>query len=187
MKCSVTFRHMKPSDPIREYIEEKIGKVSKLLEKGGEAHCVLSVEKHNHLAHIELITDGALRIRAEEKSEDMYGTIDLAVEKIMRQVKRYRTRLRDLKRDPSERFRELPHSILRVKRTEDEATRPEEPHVVRTETMVAREMNLDDAVLQMDLLESDFLVFTDPVTHHLNVMYRLPDGQYGLIDARPSV
>jgi putative sigma-54 modulation protein len=184
MKCSVTFRHMKPSETIREYVDEKIGKVGKLLDKGGEAHVVLSVERHNHLATIELITDGALRIRAEEKSEDMYGSIDEAVEKINTQVKRYRTRLRDLHRDSPGRGRELPHQILRLNKTgEDDGV--EKPQVVRQETLVAREMNVDDAVLQMDLLGSEFLVFTDIITHHLNVMYRLPDGQYGLIDARP--
>src|SRR5205085_3748826 len=119
-KCSVTFRHMKPSDPIREYVEEKISKIGKLLDKGGEAHVVLSVEKHLHQAHLELITDGALRIRAEEASEDMYGSIDLAVEKINRQVKRYRTRLRDLHREGPSRSRELPHQIVKVQRNDEE-------------------------------------------------------------------
>jgi putative sigma-54 modulation protein len=175
---------MKPSDPIREYVEEKIGKLGKLLEKGGEAHVVLSVEKHNHEVSIELITDGAMRIRSEEKSEDMYASIDEAVEKINRQVKRYRTKLRDLHRETPGRARELPHQILKVTRTGvDDGL--EKPQVVRNETMVAREMSVDDAVLQMDLLGSDLLVYTDAITHHVNVMYRLPDGQYGLIDARP--
>jgi putative sigma-54 modulation protein len=175
---------MKPSDPIREYVEEKISKVSKLLDKGGEAHVTLSVEKHNHLAAIELITDGALRIRAEEKSEDMYGSIDAATEKINTQVKRYRTKLRDLHRDTPMRSRELPQKIVRVNRSgQDDVA--DTPQVVRQETLVAREMSLDDAVLQMDLLGSDLLVFTDSISHHVNVMYRLPDGQYGLIDARP--
>ena len=79
MKVSVTFRHMKPSDPIREYAEDRIDKITKIIDRGGEAQVVLSVEKHLHVAHIELLTEGALRIRSIEKTEDMYGSIDAAV------------------------------------------------------------------------------------------------------------
>ena len=78
MKCSVTFRHMKPSDPIREYAEDRIDRITRLIDRGGEAQVVLSVEKHLHVAHIEFLTEGALRIRSIEKSEDMYGSIDTA-------------------------------------------------------------------------------------------------------------
>ena len=181
MKCSVTFRHMKPSDPIREYAEEKIEKLQKLIDKGGEAHVVLSVEKHLHVAHIELMTDGSLRLRGEEKSQDMYGSIDEAVEKIVRQVKRYRSKIRDHKREPTTPGRELPHKVLFVP---EEADNAKGPQIVRQETITAREMNVDDAVMQMDLMNQDFLVFTNSITHHVNVVYRMPDGHYGLIEAR---
>jgi putative sigma-54 modulation protein len=182
MKCSVTFRHMKPSDPIREFAEEKIDKLSKLIESGGEAHVILSVEKHLHGAHIELMTHGSLRIRGEEKSEDMYASIELAVEKIIRQVKRYRSKIRDHKRDGAQQGKELPHKVLAHGGTLDEEVQ-KGPQIVRTETIIAREMNVDDAVMQMDLLNTEFLVFTNAISHNVNVVYRLPDGHYGLIEA----
>lgn len=186
MKCSVTFRHMKPSDPIREYAEEKVDKLSKLIDKGGEAHVTLSVEKHLHVAHVELLTDGSLRLRGEEKSEDMYGSIDEAVEKIVRQVKRYRDKIRDHKREPTTNHgRELPHKVLFVPEA-DEAAQQKGPQIVRHETIVAREMNVDDAVMQMDLLNSDFLVFTNAISRQVNVVYRMPDGHYGLIEAHAA-
>lgn len=183
MKSTVTFRHMKPSDPLREYAEERVDKITKLIDRGGEAQVVLSVEKHLHVAHIELVTEGALRIRSIEKSEDMYGSIDLAVDKIVRQVKRYREKIKSHRE--AQNGRELPHQIL---------TMPEEitsngkdvSRIVQSETIVAREMNVDDAVMQMDLLDSDFLVFTNALSHQVNVVYRLPDGQYGLIEARAA-
>lgn len=186
MKCSVTFRHMKPSDPIRAYAEEKVDKLSKLIDKGGEAHVTLSVEKHLHVAHVELLTDGSLRLRGEEKSADMYGSIDEAVEKIIRQVKRYRAKIRDHKREPAtkENSRELAHKVLFVAEEADGAQKG--PQIVRQETIVVREMNVDDAVMQMDLLNTDFLVFTNAISRQVNVVYRMPDGHYGLIEAHAA-
>lgn len=182
MKCSVTFRHMKPSDPIREYAEEKIDKVHKLLDRGVEAQVVLSVEKHLHVAHVELLTDGSLRLRGIDKSEDMYASIDAAVERIVRQVKRYRSKIKSHRETTN--GRELPHQILSI--PEDSNGAEKVPQIVRQETIVAREMNVDDAVMQMDLLNTDFLVFTNAISHHVNVVYRLPDGQYGLIEAHAA-
>ena len=184
MKCSVTFRHMKASDPIREYAEEKVDKITKLIDRGGEAQVILSVEKHLHVAHIELLTDGSLRMRGIDKSEDMYASIDAAVERIVRQVKRYREKIKS-HRESTSLGRELPHHILSVTNGEEERI-GEIPQIVRQETIVAREMNVDDAVMQMDLLNTEFLVFTNAISHQVNVVYRLPDGQYGLIEAHAA-
>jgi putative sigma-54 modulation protein len=183
MKVSVTFRHMKTSDPIREYAEDRIDKITRLIDRGGEAQVVLSVEKHLHVAHIELLTEGALRIRSIEKSEDMYGSIDTAVEKIVRQVRRYREKIKSHREAIN--GRELPHQILEIAE-EEGAANGSPARIVRTETIVAKEMNIDDAVMQMDLLHTDFLVFTNASSHQVNVVYRLPDGQYGLIEAHAA-
>lgn len=179
MKCSVTFRHIKTSDPIRQYAEEKVDKITKLIDQGGEAQVTLSMEKHLHVARIELVTDGSLRIRGVDKSEDMYASIDSAVERIVRQVKRYRAKIHS-HRPNSHHGRELPHHVLQVH--EEEPVESKVPKVVRQETIVARTMNLDDALMQMDLLNDDFLVFTNATSHRVNVLYRLPDGEYGLIE-----
>jgi putative sigma-54 modulation protein len=178
MKCSVTFRHLKASDPIRQYAEEKVDKLSRLIDRGGEAQVTLSVEKHLHVCHVELVTDGSLRIRGVNKSEDMYASIDAAVERIVRQVKRYRDKIQN-HRPNNHIGRELAQQVLEVEEVEEA---PQVPKVVRQETIVARTMSLDDAMMQMDLLNEDFLVFTNALSHKVNVLYRLPDGQYGLIE-----
>ena len=180
MKCSVTFRHLKASDPIRQYAEEKVDKLSRLIDRGGEAQVTLSVEKHLHVCHVELVTDGSLRIRGVDKSEDMYASIDAAVERIVRQVKRYRDKIQN-HRPNNHNGRELAHHVLEVEGADAEET-AKVPKVVRHETIVARTMNVDDAVMQMDLLNEDFLVFTNALSHKVNVLYRLPDGQFGLIE-----
>lgn len=180
MKCSVTFRHMKTSEPIRAYVEEKIDKVTRLIDRGGEAQATLSLEKHLHVAHIELVIDGSLRIRGVDKSEDMYASIDNAVERIIRQVKRYRSKIND-HRPSSQTGRELPHQVLRQDAEEADAE-AKLPKVVSKETIVARIMSVDDAVMQLDLASDDFLVFTNAISHRINLLYRMEDGQYGLIE-----
>lgn len=184
MKCSVTFRHMKPSDPIREFAEERVDKLGKLIERGGEALVTLSVEKHLHSAHVELLTDGSLRIRGEETSEDMYASIENAVEKIIRQVKRYRSKIRDHKHNNGL-GRELAHQVLSMPQ-DGEDLGDKGPQIVRQETIVARTMNIDDAVMQMDLLNTEFLVFTNSISRQVNIVYRMPDGHYGLIEAQAA-
>jgi putative sigma-54 modulation protein len=188
MKVSVTFRHMKPSDPLREYVEEKVRKAGKLLNGSSEAHVVLSVEKHLSMAHIELITGGAFRVRADERAEDMYATIDLATDKLVQQLKRFREKVRDSHR--ANRGRELPHRVLRITEAPPPGTEVPgqelKPQLIRQETIVAHEMSVEEALEKMDLLNSDFLVFTDDESHHVSVMYRLPDGSFGLIEARPD-
>lgn len=190
MKVSVTFRHMKPSEPLREYVEEKVGKVTKLLNGSSEAHVVLSVEKHLNNAHIELITGGAFRVQAEERSEDMYGSIDLATDKLLKQLKRFREKTRDSHRDGLARGRELPYRVFRLEeqpeQTEGAPAAEAKSHVLRTETITAHAMTTDEAITKMDLLGSDFLVYTDNTNHHVCVMYRLPDGSFGLIEAQPA-
>ncbi|MBK6686771.1 MAG: ribosome-associated translation inhibitor RaiA [Deltaproteobacteria bacterium] len=179
MKCSVTFRHMKSTAALKEYAEEKIDKISKLIERGGEAQVTLSTSKHIKTAHIELITDGSLRLRGVDSNEDMLAAIDNAVERIVRQVKRYRQKIKN-HREPQQ-GRELSHQVLTI-----DADEPKVPEIVRTETIVAREMNVEEAVMRLDLLNTEFLVFTNAITHQVNVVYRLPDGQYGLIEARAA-
>ncbi|MEO1339449.1 MAG: ribosome-associated translation inhibitor RaiA, partial [Myxococcota bacterium] len=112
MKCSVTFRHMKASESIRAYAADRVAKISRLLDRGGEALVTLSVERHQREAHIELVTDGSVRLRGVDKSEDLYASIDAAVDRIIRQVKRYRKRLQNHRARSG--GRELGHQILAV-------------------------------------------------------------------------
>jgi putative sigma-54 modulation protein len=188
MKCQVTFRHMKASDPIRQYVEEKVSKLNRLIDEDrAEAHVVLSVEKHQHLAHFELIISGALRVRADEKGDDLYSCIDLGVDKLLSQVRRFRDKVRNRRADSSVKLREIPFQVIDLPKTgTDDDVVFDQPQVVRTETMVAKEMNLQEALVQMDLLNSDLLVYTDRDSRKVNVLHRLPQGQYGLIETHAA-
>jgi putative sigma-54 modulation protein len=98
MQVSVTFRHMPPSPALRDYAAEKVSHVVEKYVRSGEleAHVVLSIERYWHIADFTIGFAG-MRVKAEERSEDMYSSIDLAMDKVERQVRRYKEKLRDHK------------------------------------------------------------------------------------------
>src|SRR3712207_4561644 len=94
MQMNITFRQFGTSDSLKEYAREKVDRVNKLLDRAGEAHVVLSLERHLHHADIT-IHSGSWVLRGREKSEDMYASIDLAMDKIERQLRRYKEKLKN--------------------------------------------------------------------------------------------
>jgi putative sigma-54 modulation protein len=187
MQLSITFRNFEATDSLKEYAREKVDKVNKYLDRAGEAHVVLSLERHLHHADITVYS-GAFVLRGKEKSGDMYASMDLAMEKIERQLKRYKDRLKSHhghhghhNQAALNKFR---HDVFSVSQPdqaegEDEAS----PRVIRTNELIANPMTVNDAVMQMDLMNGDFLVFTNSESRGVNVVYRRKDGHYGLIEA----
>ena len=96
MQISVTFRHMEPSTALKGYVEQKLERLGKLFYHDVEASVVLSVEKHRHRAEVSVKGDRTT-INCTEEKEDMYQAIDLVAAKIMRQVKKYKSKLHDRK------------------------------------------------------------------------------------------
>ncbi|MFP3869319.1 MAG: ribosome hibernation-promoting factor, HPF/YfiA family [Syntrophobacteria bacterium] len=177
MQVSVTFRRIDASDMLRKYAEEKLYRIKKYVDEPIEAHVVLSVEKFRHLAEVSIDANG-LRINGQEETEDMYSAIDMVVDKIESQIKRYRQKLKKRKSDGGAKAFVMKMNVLAREDLEEEA----EPRVIKTKQIHAKPMDLDEAVMQMDLANSAFLVFTNSKTESINVMYRRKDGNYGLIE-----
>ncbi len=179
----ITFRNLDASEALKNYVNNKIEHVvSKYLDKVTEARTTLSLERYLHHADIT-IHSGHFYIRGRERSEDMYASIDLAVDKIERQLKKYKEKLKSHK--PAH----VPHADGPVRvRYEVFAAQPdtngEAPKVIRTEEFLAKAMSVEEAVMQMDLLNNDFLVFTNAGSRDINVVYRRRDGNFGLIDGQ---
>lgn len=173
MQVTVTFRHMEPSEPLRQYVLQKIEKVKKYLREPIDVHCVLSVEKFRHIADVTINSNGAT-IKGQEVTEDMYSAVDLVTSKIERQVSKYKERLKDHKTEPASDLLPLKVQVLSG----------EEPKVIETENYFIKPMNLEEAIMQMDLLDNNFLVFRNSETGRINVIYRRKDGNYGLIEPR---
>ncbi len=176
MHVTVTFRHLDSSDALRRYAEEKTERLVKYLIEPAEVHWVLSVEKIRHIADVTIVTNG-VTIKAQEDTEDMYSAIDLVIDKLEKQVKRYKERLKDHKTHGN-----LPPTKKILVPSQEESAR--KPRIVKTENMFIKPMSVEEALMQLELLDNDFLVFTNSSTSNINVLYRRKDGDYGLIETQ---
>lgn len=175
---------MDSSDAVRRYAEERVDRLTRLIDRGVEAQVTLESGKHAYTAHVELVTDGSLSMRGIHRSDDLQSAIDAAVERILRQVKRYRAKIKN-HRPPAHPGQKLRQTIFEAPVEEGAETKT--PQIVKQETVIARPMSVADAVMHMDLSGTEFLVFTRIESSQVNIVYRLPDGQFGLIEAHPSV
>lgn len=177
MQINLTFRNIEPTASLREYAEGKVSRVKKYVEEPIEAHVVLKVEKFRHIVEVSIDANG-LRINGAEETDDMYSAIDMVVDKIEAQVRKYRDKLR--RRKPADGVKHLPVSMNVLASGEFDEDR--EPQVIKTEQFYAKPMDVDEAIMQLDLSGSEFMVFTNSRSQRLNVLYRRQDGNYGLIE-----
>jgi putative sigma-54 modulation protein len=177
MQTTTTFRHLEPSDALKSYAEEKLERIKKYIDEPIVAQVFMTVEKIRHCAEVTLTAKG-ITIKASEETNDMYAAIDSVVDKIERQLRRYKERIKDHKPAPEALERQVLKSIVEAESIEQQKT----PVVIRTKTFSIKPMSVEEAVMQMDLLHKDFLVFNDANTDNINVIYRRKDGDYGLIE-----
>jgi len=177
MQISVTFRHMEPVEELKEYAHSKVIKVKKYFYNPIEANVVLSREKHRNIAEVTLLAN-RFTFKGQEETADMYSAIDLVMDKIERQVKKYKDRIRSHKANHN-----VPPVGIPMEGISPEGSDTEQaPTIVETKRFPAKPMSLEEAVLQMDLLkENEFLVFANDASGEVNVLYRRKDGNYGLI------
>jgi ribosome hibernation promoting factor len=177
MQITTTFRHLDPSDALKSYAEEKLERVNKYIDEPVVAQVFMTVEKIRHCAEVTLTAKG-ITIKASEETNDMYSAIDAVVDKIERQLRRYKERIKDHKPTSESLDRQVKKSIVAAESIDQQL----EPVVIRSKTFSIKPMSVDEAVMQMDLLHNDFLVFTDAITDSISVIYRRKDGNYGLIE-----
>jgi ribosome hibernation promoting factor len=175
MQVTVTFRHIEPSEALRKYAQDKIGRLSKYLHRPMEAHVILSVLKKNHRAEINLLANGT-SLFSEDETADLYSAIDLAHDKIERQVKKLNAKRKN---------HQAPHNpagIMLQVLAPDRVDEHGAPEIIRTRRIPAKPMSVEEAVMQMDLTNDEFLVCRDAANEGLSVLYRRRDGNYGLIE-----
>ena len=176
MQIATTFRHMEPSEALKSYAEEKLERVKKYIDEPIVVQVFLTVEKIRHSAEVTITAKGMV-IKAAEETNDMYASIDAVSDKIERQLRRFKERIKAHKPSPDTRERLVQKSIVEAQNIEDSS----EPVVIKTKSFSMKPMSVEEAVMQMELLHKDFLVYTEASTENINVVYRRKDGNYGLI------
>ena len=157
----VTGHHLAITDVINEYATRKIEGLHLDYPKIIEAHVILGVEKYRHWAEVVLICSNHITIEAQEETDDLYAAIDAVMDKIARQMRKYKTRL------------------LRRHRPRKEDIRHIEE---QTERHPVKPMFVDEAVLQLEMSTRQFLVFMNARSSRVNVLYRRKSGDFGLIE-----
>lgn len=175
MKMTYTGKNMNITDALRDVTEKKLGKLDKYFQKDIVGNVTFSAEKNRKIIEVTINLPGTI-IRAEESSDDMYASIDKAVDILERQIRKYKTRLQKrYKNTETIRFEN-------VAPLEPEDNQEEAPRLVKTKRFFLKPMTSEEAVLQMELLGHNFFVFMDGDTGNVNVVYKRRDNNYGLIE-----
>lgn len=170
MAILVRGKNIEVTPALREYVENQAMKLTRYFDTEMNVQAMLSVEHEAQKIEVTCYVDSIV-LRAVESNRDMYASIDIVFDKIIRQIHKHKTRLAKKLRQTN--FVEEFKSIEPIKEEEFE--------IIRRKSFVARPMDVEDAILQMNLIGHDFFVFFNDETESINVVYRRHNGKYGLI------
>ena len=173
MQTSVTFKNLDPTDTLKSYVRDKLDRFDRYLDNPAEANVVLLVEKFRHIAEININGD-RLTINGKEETNDMYSAIDMVLDKLEKQIKKNKQKIRE--RRPGVKAKNIDLMEADINLPDEELVRE-----IKVKNIEYKPMDVEEAVLQMDLLSNNFLVFTNARSDRVNVLYRRKDGHYGLI------
>jgi putative sigma-54 modulation protein len=179
-------KHIAVTEPMRAYVAQKLAKLPRHFNQVQDAQVMFTVARdrtHGRSQGVEItVWCDNLVLRAEEASDDMYTSVDGAVEKLERQIEKYRSRMIEKRRlEESRRRRRSQQSAEAALQSESEV-QDGPARIVRTKRFPMKPMTTEDALMQMDLLGHSFFVFRHSETQQINVLYRRRDGDYGLIE-----
>jgi putative sigma-54 modulation protein len=177
MKFTFTDKKVTLPKYVHEYAEKKVGKLDRYFKTEAEANLVFSVEKDRNKVELTIRSGGTI-LRVAESTSDMFASIDAAVTSMERQLRKHKARLeKRLRQDAFERTVPAEEVSSFVPEEEEESF-----EVVRTKKFPMKPMTVDEAILQMDLLDHTFFAFRNETDGAFAVVYRRNDGGYGLIE-----
>lgn len=179
-RYNVRGENIEVTEAIRDYVEKKVGKLERYFSDSPEATVHVNLKVYTEkTAKVEVtIPLPYLVLRAEETSPDLYASIDLVVDKLERQIRKFKTKINRKSRETG---RNNTKAAVLLVGEETEET-PSELDIVRTKRLSLKPMDSEEAVLQMNMLGHNFFIFEDAETNGTSIVYRRKDGKYGLIE-----
>ncbi|MBD3866712.1 MAG: ribosome-associated translation inhibitor RaiA [Acidobacteria bacterium] len=186
MKLDITGRHITVSDGLREHTEERLEKIDKLFDEAIDAHVVLFVEKHRHVAEIQIKSRAGV-FSGQESTGDLYISINEAVEKIEKQIRRFKDKRTDRRRREGTTAAEAVAVFTSENQPEGSASGQDQAgddtgRIVHSDRFRKKPLSPEDAVMVLVNSGEDILVYRDAETDRFNVVHRLPDGNFGVVD-----
>ena len=188
MDVAVKGRNMPVTESLERYAREKVERVAKFFDDGSASRVEVELlhERNPSIPQPEIadatLFVGGTVMKAREASGDMYASIDLMADKLMRQVRRYRGRQIDRWQGHKGRKGVVEETGPEEVVEDEEATTDLAARIVRTKQFQMKPMGAEEAAMHMELLDHDFFVFTSAETGDINVLYRRRDGDFGLIE-----
>ena len=186
MQLDITGRHIEITPALREYAEEKLGKLERLLDGPLEVHVVLGIEKHRHMAEVQVKSRTGIFAGTQETG-DLYASIGEVADKLERQALKHKEKMRSrrVKKGPRR-----PEAAAEIEaNAAPEGTEPETqdahaetPRIVRSHRYRIKPLSAEDAVLELESSAEDVLVFRDAETDGVHVVYRQKDGNFALVE-----
>jgi putative sigma-54 modulation protein len=184
MNLDITGRHIEITPALKEFTEDKLRKLEKLLDGPLEIHVVLGIEKHRHTAEIQVKSRTAI-LAGTQETGDLYASIGEVIDKLERQALKHKEKMRGHKHRKSLRDPEVMAAM--------EAGRPvaegaevvdaaESPRVHRGQGRKVKPLSVEDALLELETSGEDLLVFRDSTSDRVSVVYRRPDGDFGVVE-----
>lgn len=184
MNVDITGRQVEITSDLREFTEDRLRKLVKLLDGPLDIHVVLGIEKHRHLAEIQVKSRTAI-LSGMEETGDLHASIREVADKLERQALKHKEKVTGRKRRDATRVPDVAAAM------QAEAVQPETggvaeedspTRVIRSERYRLKPLSLEDALFELEATGEDILMFRDARSNRLNVVYRRKDGHYGLVD-----
>ena len=178
MDYNIVAKGFEMSDALKAYLDKKLSKLDRIVDKVVSMDVRLAKEmKGREKAEITMHV-GDKYIRVEEVSDDLYTSIDMAVDTLVKRVKKYK----EMRRDRQKRAVKVSSAIYEPQETSSESAEESTGEIVRVKRFFLKPMSVDEAIDQMELLGHTFFVFRNAETDEINVVYKRKDGNYGLIE-----
>lgn len=174
MKITLRGKNIEITEALEEKVSEKLSKLDKyfIVSENVEAKVLVRTYPYGQKIEVTIPTEYVL-LRAEVVDQDLYNAIDLVIDKLEGQIRKYKTRLNRKSKD-----NKLAFNLASIEPLEDE----EEDVLVKTKTITPKPMDMEEAIMQMELIGHSFFVYRDTETDAISIVYRRNDGDYGLIE-----
>ncbi len=172
LKIQYKSRNIELSEAMKEYFSKKMSKIERLI-RDEECDVEARFSKERQLYTVEITFKmKSIIVRAEEKTKDFYASVDSAVDNLERRLKRFKDRFRTLKREKA---------IEEAANVAQPEENEEKEKVVKVKKFELRPMSVEEAIIQLEMLDHEFFMFRNAESDQINVLYRRKDGNYGLI------
>ncbi len=176
MKTTIRGAKIKVTDAIKAHVEEKIGKLDKYFDNPEEisANVLIKVKGKDQTVEVTIPTKKFI-LRGEETNNDLYAAVDLVSDKLERQIRKNKTRMK----------KKIDKSVIEFKMDfEVEKEEKNENKIVKRKNIEMKPMSEEEAILQLELLGHSFFVFKNVKTDEIDILYRRNDGDYGIIETK---